>query len=148
MRKRGKYKPSQEADAYCRRNPVLPLEMAWKPETVFRFGKYKGKPIMSIWSSDQSYVEWCIREVDGFVDRLLDEIKRILQKPKGPPPKPTPKNHQPKTNHQPKKKKRKHTLHERLLENIRDIESAGDEAPEIPGELDAHTAHSPDTAPW
>ncbi len=48
-------------------------------DTIFNFGKYKGKTLKDIASEDIMYIEWCIMNIESFVmDKLtIEEIKKI-----------------------------------------------------------------------
>lgn len=98
----------------------------------FTFGKHKGKPYVQVAFQHAAYCLWCMENIDGF-----KEAADALQSPETGTKKNTKKT-----------ASKKPTLQARLLDNIREIERALDDVPETPGELDMHTAHSPDTAPW
>jgi hypothetical protein len=46
-------------------------------ETVFNFGKYKGKPLKQVFCVAPSYIDWCLREVTNFAisQYTFDQLK-------------------------------------------------------------------------
>lgn len=46
-------------------------------QSVFDFGKYRGKTVLEVIRTDPSYVEWCILEVENF--RMRPESLSDLQ---------------------------------------------------------------------
>ena len=51
----------------------------YKLNTVFTFGKFKGKTLKEVITIQPSYVEWCLVNLDHFYisDKVLKEIKQI-----------------------------------------------------------------------
>ena len=57
--------------------------MSWGKSTIhlesrMDFGKYAGRKLVNVIDEDIDYINWCIREIDGFVDRLSDEAKEEI----------------------------------------------------------------------
>ncbi|MDB4710308.1 hypothetical protein OAF16_01105 [Flavobacteriales bacterium] len=48
-------------------------------EEKITFGKYKGTSILDLYNMDSTYLNWCIREVDGFYICLEDLKEGLLE---------------------------------------------------------------------
>lgn len=48
--------------------------------SLFRFGKYRGKPLWSVISEDESYVYWCINNIPEFTisKETLKQIRALF----------------------------------------------------------------------
>jgi hypothetical protein len=46
-------------------------------ETVFTFGRYKGKSIAEVLKTDHDYITWCIMNVDNFIltEQIFQDFK-------------------------------------------------------------------------
>jgi len=86
MSNRGKYKDSQEADAYEKKKQPSAI---W--DNRFTFGKYKGKLLSEIIRNDPQYITWAKENIPGFIKHVMrewknDQVQNELSLFPDPPP--------------------------------------------------------------
>lgn len=49
-------------------------------DTIFTFGKYKGKLVDDVLMTDEKYLRWCINNLKGKYPNIIKRIEEILPK--------------------------------------------------------------------
>ncbi len=69
----------EEREKKSKKSKEEQFKVTEKTQDKFRFGKYRGVKIIEVLKNDEGYIDWCLKNVDGFSEylKLIKEKYKI-----------------------------------------------------------------------